>query len=116
MAIVKDIKDATEDIKAFTSNDVTSNTPQVQSSNTPQVQSSNTPQVQSDKQTLDDLASKVGDTKWHSLFDVFQRLSFRNPEKAKVIGNALRQAAEENNMQHIQPFVKTYVDAQKTQG
>jgi hypothetical protein len=28
----------------------------------------------------------------------------------------LQQAAEENNMRHIQPFVKTYVDAQKTQG
>jgi hypothetical protein len=27
----------------------------------------------------------------------------------------LQQAAEENNMRHIQPFVKTYVDAQKTQ-
>lgn len=108
VAIVKDIKDATEDIKAFTSNDVTSNTPQAKSSNTSQ--------AKSEKQTLDDLASKVGDTKWHSLFDVFQRLSFRNPEKAKVIGNALQQAAEENNMRHIQPFVKTYVDAQKTQG
>jgi hypothetical protein len=90
VSIVKDIKDATEDIKEFIPKD-----------------------VKSDKQILDDLASKVGDTKWHSLFDVFQRLSFRYPEKAKAIGNALRQAGEENNMQYIQPFVKTYVDPQK---
>ena len=52
-------------------------------------------------------------TEVNSIF--LETMGYKANEKAKVIGNALQQAAEENNMRHIQPFVKTYVDAQKTQ-
>ena len=79
--------------------------------NPPQQSSASQPQ----KISLSSLADKVQDMNWHSLYDVFARQFRGAPNDPAVgqLGQALYQAATNNDMSILRPFVQKHLQAQQ---